>query len=258
MQFIRITLLLLWLPLSGIAQGIYLEKAISANDHKRKKPLQEALEAQCAGVSIKLKVAKDGSIKCGNETFENLYLKPIQSRITENQGNVYEGRTEEFFIFAEVDGDSSIAYQSLETLCAVYAEMLSGIENGQRRRKSVRIVLSGDVPLNRIVLAQTRYFHVDEDLQKPDARWNGNQVATASITFSKHYSWNGEGNMPNMQYMSIMGQVKNAHKVGRLVRLSAIPESLNAFSILDGTGAEFLEVSDLKLFTTYRKNKKMY
>lgn len=258
MTIARILLLLLWLPLAGFAQGIYLEKAISANDHKRKKPLQEALEAQCAGVSIKLKVAKDGSIKCGSETFENLYLKPIQSRIAENQGNAYEGRTEEFFIFAEIDGDSSLAFRSFETLCAAYADILSGLDNGQRRRKAIRIVLSGDVPLHRIAIAQTRYFHVDEDLQKPDARWNGNQVATASIAFSKHYSWNGEGNMPNMQYMSIMGQVKNAHKVGRLVRLSAIPESLNAFSILDGTGADFLEVDDLKGFTTYRKNKKMY
>ncbi len=254
----RLVLLLVMWPLFSWAQGVYLEKAISAEDHKRKSPLTEALTFQCAGVALKVKVGKDGIIRCGNQTFENLYLKPLEQRVAGNGGNVYEGRTEEFFLFVNVDGDSIQVWQQMQTLCAAYAGMLSGIENGQRKRKAVRIVLSGDVPARQIALSENRYLHVDENLEKPDARWNGNQIATASLSFGKLYNWNGEGNMPNMQYMGIMGQVKNGHKAGRLVLLRQIPESLNAFSILDGTGADFLEVEDLKLFSTYRKNKKTY
>ncbi len=254
----RLVVFLLFCPLFLWTQGVYLEKAISAEDHKRKAPLMEALSYQCAGVSIKVKVGKDGVVKCGNQTFESLYLKPLEQRVAGNGGNVYEGRTEEFFLFVKADGDSMQVLQQMQSLCASYAGILSGLENGQRKRKAVRIVLSGDVPVRQIALSENRYFHVDEDLERPDGRWNGNQIATASLSFGKLYNWNGEGNMPNMQYMGIMGQVKNGHKAGRLVLLRQIPESLNALSILDGTGADFLEVEDLKLFSTYRKNKKAY
>ena len=111
-----------------------IDRAISKDDHKRKSPLTEALGVNLAGVSIKVKVGKDGLIKCDGKLFEDAYLKPLQKRAIENNGWIYPNRPDEFFLIAEVDGDSLIAYQALEKLFEI---MHSGLD--KKNHKNITI-----------------------------------------------------------------------------------------------------------------------
>lgn len=240
------------------AQVLRIDRAISAADHKRKKPLFEAMDAGLAGVSIKIKYGKDGSLTCSGKSFEELYLKPLQARVSANNGWVYPSRPDEFVVLAEIDGDSTLAYAALEKYLLSYQEMLSSFVDGKRNKHAVKLILSGDVPRQQILRSSNRYCTLDEPIQKPDARYDGNSVSISVLNFGKVFSWDGELNMPNMQYHSFISYIKNAHKAGRLVVLRNIPEKPNAWGIFLEANADYLEIEDIEAFVRYWRNRKPY
>jgi hypothetical protein len=235
-----------------------IDRAISKDDHKRKSPLTEALGVNLAGVSIKVKVGKDGLIKCDGKLFEDAYLKPLQKRAIENNGWIYPNRPDEFFLIAEVDGDSLIAYQALEKLFEIYNGMLSSYVDGKRNKKAVKLVLTGDIPRSKILGSSNKYCTIDEPIQKIDSRYDGNSISVSTLNFKKQFNWDGTQNMPNMQYHSFISYLKNARKAGHLSFITNIPQNANAWGIMLEAGADFLEIEDFDAFTVFWKNRKVY
>lgn len=245
------------LCLIGSGQMI-VDRAISKDDHKRKSPLTEALNAKFAGVSVKVKVSKDGLIKCDGKLFEEVYLKPLQRRASENNGWIYQGRPDEFFMIIEVDGDSVIAYHAFEKLFEIYSGILSSFEGGKRNKKAVKLVLSGDIPRSSIINSVNKYCTVDEPIHKIDSRYDGNSISISTLNFKKQFNWDGTQNMPNMQYHSFISYLKNARKAGHLSFVINVPQNANAWGIMLEAGADFLEIEDLEAFSIFWKNRKAY
>lgn len=240
------------------AQLMNIDKAISKDDHKRKMPLEEALNVGFAGVSIKIKVGKDGSLKCGSKDFEDLYLKPLQNRISENNGWVYSGRPDEFYLIANIDGDSLLALKSLLKIFQNYSSILSSFSDGKRQKKALKLVLSGDIPQSQMIAESNRFYTFEETVQKVDQRFDGNSISISSMNFDKLFNWDGTQNMPNMQYHSFISYLKNARKAGRSTFVTNIPETQNAWGIMLEAGADFLEIEDFETFVVFWKNRKLY
>lgn len=240
------------------AQSLYLEKALSANDHKRSKPLEQALAAGCAGVSIKLKLDKGGVLRCGSSSFEESYIKPLKQRAEAQNGWTYAGKPEEFYIFSSIDGDSMAVMEAIVKLCDAYPNVFSGYEDGKRVKHTIRWIVSGDIPKRSMAQRSPRYYNLEEAILKPEPHYEAAQMGFAWLPFGKAFSWNGEGNMPNMAYMSFVGYMKNAHKAGRLVRIVDAPEKPNAWGILIDGGADFIEIEDFEVFTRFWRNRKPY
>lgn len=240
------------------AQNMYIDKAISKDDHKRKLPLVEALNTGFTGVSIKVKVGKDGSLKCGSKDFEDLYLKPLQARISGNNGWVYAGRPDEFYLIVEVDGDSSLALKSLQKIFDNNNTILSSFTDGKRQKKPVKLVLSGDIPRTQMLNESNRFYTLSESIQKIDTRFDGNSISISTMNFDKLFNWDGTQNMPNMQYHSFISYMKNARKAGRSTFIMNVPENPNAWGIMLEAGADFLEIEDFEAFAVFWKNRKLY
>lgn len=252
------SLLLLTLSLSIKAQFIIIDRAISKDDHKRKTPLTEALNANLAGVSLKAKVGKDGLVKCNGKLFEELYLKPLQKKANENNGWIYANHPDEFILFVDVDGDSTIAYQAFEKYFETFNSILSSYVNGKRNKKAVRLVLTGDIPRSRILETPNKYCTVDEPIQKIDNRYDGNSISISTLNFKKQFNWDGTQNMPNMQYHSFISYLKNARKAGHLSFITNIPQSPNCWGIMLEAGADYLEIENFEPFIVFWKNRKLY
>jgi hypothetical protein len=259
MQRLLIILFLIFsCALKTEAQTLNIDKAVSKDDHKRKMPLIEALNAGFAGVSIKIKVGKDGALKCNGKNFEDVYLKPLQNRITENNGWVYSGRPDEFYLIVHVDGDSLIAMKGFEKIFENYGSILSSFSEGKRQKKAIKIVLSGDVPRTQMLLATNRFYTFEESIQKIDARFDGNSISISKMNFDKLFNWDGSQSMPNMQYHSFISYLKNARKAGRLTLINDIPDNPNAWGIMLEAGADFLEIENFEAFTVFWRNRKLY
>lgn len=257
-KLITFSLLLLTLCLSIDAQIMLIDKAISKDDHKRKEPLTEALNVNLAGVSLKAKVGKDGSIKCDGKLFEELYLKPLLKRANENNGWIYANRPDEFILFVDVDGDSTAAFRSFEKYFEIYSSILSSFAEGKRNKKAIKLVLTGDIPRTKILEATNRYCTVDEPIQKIDSRYDGNSISISTLNFKKQFNWDGNQNMPNMQYHSYISYLKNARKAGHLSFITNIPQTPNAWGIMLEAGADYLEIEDFEAFIVFWKNRKLY
>ena len=240
------------------AQSMHIDKAISKDDYKRKQPLIEALNTGLAGVSIKIKVGKDGSLKCGNKDFEDLYLKPLQARISENNGWVYAGRPDEFYLIVEVDGDSLLALKGLQKIIENNNIILSSITDGKRQKRPIKLVLSGDIPRTQMLNESNRFYTLCESIQKIDTRFDGNSISISAMNFDKLFNWDGTQNMPNMQYHTFISYLKNARKAGRSTLITDIPDNPNAWGIMLEAGADFLEIEDFEAFVVFWKNRKLY
>jgi hypothetical protein len=246
--------------LSGIlsAQGLFIDKAFSANDHLRKKPLIEALEYGFNGVSAEVELKKDGKLYCGSSLLKEAYLNPLRLRTNNGETFVHSDHTDEFILFLEVISDSNATYTALMKELDDYHPMMTSYDGKIRSKKSIRVVIGGKVPHLKMYEQTQRWIFAEEVITKLDYSHDGSFCSLASLRMKKLFDWKGDGTMPNMQYHSLGSYMKNAHKVGRWVRVYDLPELPNAFDIIYGAGADFLEIKDLKSFAEYWKNRSPY
>lgn len=240
------------------AQPAYISRAISGNDHARKKPLHEALENGFAGISAELNMKKDGKLYCGSDLLSKKYLELAKKLIFERKGNIYLGRTEEFLMVFELRSDEVETVKALEKELNSYSEILSSKTQNGIDYKAIRIILVGKNGQIPEYISTSPYIFTEIPFNKttPDdaSFFNG----TAGMRFNKVYDWNGNGIMPNMQYHSLSSMIKVTQKAGRKVRLYDIPEVPNAFDLFLNAGADYLQVNDINKFVTYWRNRKPY
>lgn len=252
--------LLLCLIYAGdiIGQSVYIDRAIAAADHERKRPLAEAIEYGFNGVSAEIELKKDGKLYCGSGTFRERYLEPLMVRSNNGQAFIHPEHTDEFLLFLEVTSDSSTTYAALKKELEPYHAMLTSFEGSRKTKKPVRLVLSGKVPHQVIYSETVRRVFCEDMANKLDQSHDGTYCTVASLKMKKLFDWKGEGTMPNMAYHSLGSYMKNAHKLGRWVRVYDLPEIPNAFDIIYEAGADYLEIKDLKSFSEYWKKRKPY
>jgi hypothetical protein len=249
-------LLFLGLHLTVNGQSIFIDKALSANDHKQKNPLFDAINLGFNGVSAELKLKKNGELYCGNKTLKEVYLEPLKLKSENGLKNIHPKHTDEFIIFLKIVSDSSSTYEALLKEIEPYQNILTSFEGTKRSKKPIRIVIGGNIPYSKIYNMSKRFLFAEESALKLDFSKDETFTFLAGLSLKTNYKWKGEKNMPNMEYMSLLNYVKNAHKAGRLVRLYDIPELPNAFDILLGSGIDFLEIEDIKSFSSYWQNRK--
>jgi hypothetical protein len=207
---------------------------ISADDARRKAPLSEALEVGCAGVSLKVKLDDDGQFTCAGKSFENVYLKNIQSN---------NALKSPFLILLEMDGDSLKMMDALNTLLTPYNEMLSKRSGNSELPGKLKIIVWGDIPYAKIKTTDNLCYFALSFMKKEGV---GSQIANnVGINFDDLYNWNGRESMPNMQYHSMQMNLKAVHKGGQKTFMFKAPETFNAWNILSNAGADYFVVEDL-------------
>jgi glycerophosphoryl diester phosphodiesterase len=255
MSNIKFILFLLILSCRADAQVKLISRAISANDHKRKAPLTEALNAGFAGISADLKLDKDGKLVTGKHPFRETYLQALHDRIVNNNGTVYPGKKIDFILYLEISNDSINICKALFRTLDEYASDLGIYADGEKKGGPLLVILSGHVPHSMVTQEQNLRVMVDE--LSPSER-TAPVVYLSHINFGKNFSWNGEKNMPNMQYHSFATRVKLAKKAGRKVIVSNYPDSENAIEILIGAGVDFLMIENINEFVQFWTNRKPY
>jgi hypothetical protein len=244
-------LLFLGLHFSLNAQSAFIDKALSANDHKRKNPLFDAINLGFNGISAELKLKKNGELYCGNKTLKEVYLEPLKLKSENGNKNIHPTHTDEFIFYLKIVSDSNTTFEALLKEIEPYQNLLTSFEGTKRIKKPVRIVIGGNIPYSKIFSSSKRYLFAEESVLKLDNSKDETFTPLAGLSLKNNYTWKGEKNMPNMEYMSLITHVKNAHQAGRLVRLYDIPELPNAFDILYGSGIDFIEIDDLNTFSSY-------
>lgn len=228
-----------------------LGRAFAHNDYYHPRPLFDALshgfnavEADIFRVEDELKVAHTAPEIDPDLTLRSLYLDPIRE-LVEAHGAVHPGGPTPFWLMIDIKSDASYTWPLLNETLSDYEDMLTVVRNGELERGPVRVVISGNRPIEEMAEADPLYAGVDGRLGDL-----GNDAPPAfmpwiSDHWNSRFSWDGVGSMPEDEAAELAEIVGQAHEDGRMLRFWATPEEPDLWQKLLDHDVDLINTDDL-------------
>ncbi len=220
------------------AAVIPLERAFAHNDYWHPRPLFDALhrgflfvEADIFRVDDDLLVGHSPDELAPNLTLEGLYLDPLLERVREH-GRVYPEGPETFWLMIDIKSPGDYTWPLLHETLAEYEEMLTVVRDGTLEPGPVRVVISGDRPVEMMREDEVLYAGVDGRLTDLDSDDPPHFMPWISGHWFRHFRWNGHEEMPEEEREKLADIVEQVHARGRMLRFWATPENPNLWEVL--------------------------
>jgi hypothetical protein len=228
-----------------------LRQAHAHNDYNHRRPLLDALdhgftsvEADIFLVDGKLLVAHGRRELKPERTLRSLYLDPLRERVRKNDGRVQRGGPE-FTLMIDIKDDGVKTFTALHKVLTEYAKMLTEVRNGKLKKRAVRVIISGNRPLELVRSLKIRYAGVDGRLSDLDSKEPAHLLPMISDNWGRVFKWRGEGPMPAPERAKLREVVKKAHARGRIVRFWATRELTSIWKELHAAGVDRINTDDL-------------
>ncbi len=257
--FILIFSCLFVVPINLKAQSTPIPNGFAHNDYKHLHPLFDALDYGFTNIEADV-FLEDTTLVVGHfcplfrhgHNLENLYLRPLFSRVLQNKGRVYPDYDQPVILMIDIKTKANRTYRELERVLASYSAMLTSYKNGKVTFGAVTVVLSGHKPYSMLESEVRRYAFIDEDLRKV---WRDststNVFSMASCRYSRLLRWNGKGPIPPVQEQRLENFVTMAHRLGTKVRLWASPERKVVWDELLKCGVDLINTDRLAALSGY-------
>jgi len=233
------------------------------NDYEHERPLLDALEqgfvsfeADVHLIDGELYVYHDHPGQLDRErTLKNLYLDPLMDRVKRNGGWVYPDYDKPIQLLVDIKTESESTYAVLAKQLKKYRRMLYQSTGDQVSEGAVRVVLSGNRPMETVNNAKKRMVALDG---RPGDLGKGYSVAVMPL-ISDHYrnqlQWNGEGVPPSDQLRTLKELALAVHEEGKTLRLWASPEKETVWLFLLRGGVDYLNTDLLKQLHQFATNQ---
>lgn len=238
--------------LSGSLAAQPWERAHAHNDYAQERPLMDALdqgfcsvEADIHLVEGALLVAHDLEETRPGRTLQSLYLDPLGERVERHGGLVHPGGPE-FTLLIDIKTGAEATYAVLEEVLSDYAAMLTRFEEGTITTNAVRVIISGNRPVERMARERSRLAALDGRL--PDLRRNPSVglMPLVSDNWQSHFEWRGMGEFSEAEREKLRTLVIEAHGQGRRIRFWATPDVEAAWRELWLAGVDLINTDDLE------------
>ena len=212
-----------------------LERAHAHNDYEHDRPLHDALDNGFKSVEADVWLI-DGELVVSHDdprlattaqpkgTLESLYLKPLRERVRENGGNVYAGDRDYFTLLVDIKSEAEPTYRAIQRELKKHQRMLTTFRRGGVEDGAVTAIVSGNRPREYMEGQRIRYAAYDGRI--PDDLGNSPQafVPLVSQNWTRLFTWQGVGPMPEAEREKLRNIVATAHASGQRVRFWATPE----------------------------------
>ncbi|MGG1572491.1 phosphatidylinositol-specific phospholipase C/glycerophosphodiester phosphodiesterase family protein [Fictibacillus sp. NRS-1165] len=208
-----------------------LAKAHAHNDYEHERPLYDALGHGFTSVEAdvwlkdgKLLVAHDEVDVKPERTLKSLYLEPLKRKVTQNQGSVYKGSDQDFLLWIDIKSEDVATYKKIHQQLADYQKMLTKFSKVGVNESAVTIIISGNRPRDLMENQAVRYAAYDGRMSDLGTPASNEFMPVISDNWTKHFTWQGEGEMPSEERDKLNRIVKTAHNNGQMVRFWATPD----------------------------------
>jgi len=208
-----------------------LARAHAHNDYEHTRPLQDALandftsvEADVWLVDGELRVAHDLNQTMPGRTLESLYLQPLAQRVRENNGSVYRKWRGTFQLLIDVKSEATPTYRAVHHALAEYRKIMTTYRDGDKTKRAVDAVISGNRDLPLIQSQKLRYAGYDGRLPDLSGSLADEVMPLVSDNWTRHFTWQGVGPMPVNERQRLNQIVEQAHARGYRVRFWATPD----------------------------------
>ena len=209
-----------------------LPQAHAHNDYEHARPLHDALshgftsvEADVWLVDGELLVAHDLADVEPGRTLESLYLDPLEERVRREDGRVYGGYRGVFQLLIDVKSEAGPAYAAIHEALARHDEIMTRFRDGAVRQDAVTAVISGNRDLAAMQAQRIRYAGYDGRMGDLDSGLPASDLPLLSDNWTRHFTWEGVGPMPEAERAELHDVVDRAHAAGYRVRFWATPDS---------------------------------
>lgn len=221
------------------------------NDYHHARPLIDALDHGFASIEADVFLV-DGQLLVGHDpaelqperTLESLYLKPLQERVDANDGSVYGDGTE-LALLVDIKSDGPKTYAAIAQLLAEYANILTNVSDGRVRPAAIRVVISGNRPIEMIAAENPRYATIDGRFPELDGELSAHLVPLVSENWRSHFTWNGKGEMPMAERKKLREFAASCHIQNRRLRFWATPETPECWSELLSADVDLIGTDNL-------------
>lgn len=247
----------------SFSQVMVHPNAHSHNDYKQKKPLYLALENGFTSIEAdvfiihdKIVVSHTYPIFKKKKTLEELYLKPLEQIVLNNNGKVYANDTQSLILLIDIKQNAAKTYLYLQAVLEKYNNILTSLENGIVVKRAITIVLSGNKPTEIVQNQNSRFCFIDQALLsiQTDEK-NTNLFPMASSKYNSLISWKGKGDIPLSEKEKLKKYVSRAHEQGKKVRLWASPENENVWRLLIDCEVDLINTNKLNELNSFLKEK---
>lgn len=236
------------------AQSVKVIPGHAHNDYAINQPLMDALahgfmsvEADVHLINEELYVAHDHPDTATTGTLRQLYLDPLQKIITEHQGKVYSGYQGPFFLLIDFKTSGTETWHVLKQQLAAYKSIL----NTPDHAGPVTILISGNRPVEQIHKEEDRLVYIDGRPVELTQGYDRTFIPVVSENFNKVAQWDGKGNISDEALEAIKTLADQTHAEGKLLRLWAIPDHPEAWSVMLEAGVDLINTDKVEAFSRF-------
>ena len=209
-----------------------LPQAHAHNDYEHARPLQDALshgftsvEADVWLVDGELLVAHDLADVDPSRTLESLYLDPLVERARREGGRVYRGYDGVFQLLIDVKSAAGPTYAAVHEELAEHKRIMTTFREGDVKPDAVTAVISGNRDLPAMQAQRERYAGYDGRMGDLASGLPASDLPLLSDNWTKNFTWQGVGPMPEAERAKLHDIVDRAHAAGYRVRFWATPDT---------------------------------
>jgi hypothetical protein len=237
----------------GWAQGPVVHvNAHAHNDYYHTRPLLDALEQGFGSVEAdvflvdgELLVAHSSLEVRRERTLEKLYLEPLAERCKANGGRVYRDGPE-LMLLVDLKTDAEATYAKLLEKLAPFESMLTKLVDGKVSKGAVRIVVSGNRPVETMAEQASRLAFLDGRMSDLDSNSPVELAPLVSDQWSNHFKWRGRDAMPKDEVEKLNAIVAKTHDQHRKLRFWGAPDNAATWEQMAALGVDLINTDKLK------------
>ncbi|MFC7370308.1 phosphatidylinositol-specific phospholipase C/glycerophosphodiester phosphodiesterase family protein [Fictibacillus iocasae] len=208
-----------------------LAKAHAHNDYEHDRPLYDALDHGFTSVEAdvwledgELLVAHNKLDVEADRTLKSLYLEPLQQKVKQNHGSVYKDNPQDFLLWIDIKSEDAATYKEIHNQLEQYQRMLTKISRTGVKQGAVTVIISGNRPRDLMLDQSVRYATYDGRMSDLGTGTHNEFMPVISDNWTKHFSWQGIGEMPAEERNKLRTIVNTAHQNGQMIRFWATPD----------------------------------
>lgn len=234
------------------------------NDYTHNRPLKDALENGFTSIEVdvflhkgELKVSHLPLILNSKKTLEQLYLSPLFQLTDSGSKNVFAASEVPLTLMVDFKTEPENTYRALLQVLDKYRSMLAVYEHDTLKNKGiVSLLISGRSPVRQLAEESVRLAEADVPLVYYDSLTSF-VVQRYSDNWTKHFTWNGKGEMPVHQLTHLRQMIQLAHSRKKAIRFYHIPDKPSVWKLLLDEDVDYINTDKLaafrKWFEAYRR-----
>ncbi|WP_353712847.1 phosphatidylinositol-specific phospholipase C/glycerophosphodiester phosphodiesterase family protein [Arthrobacter sp. K5] len=244
-------------PDAAVVLGEPHSAAHAHNDYEHDRPLLDALEHGFTSVEAdvwlvdgELRVAHDLADARAGVTLESFYLDPLDKLVRQQGHSVYPGWDGSLQLLIDIKSDGETTYAAVEKELAEHPALMTRYANGRVSAGPVTAVVSGNRPRATMQAADKRFGFYDGRSADLASGMPAGLMPLVSDNWTKLFTWQGVGPMPEAERARLRAYVETAHANGHRVRFWATPDQPGAardamWTELLDAGVDHINTDDL-------------